>query len=86
LTQWPIGQICKAIPAKPPDFAYAAAVRQSPLPSRSAPCASCAAYGYALANAGHDTRRIQDWLGHKSIAHTTRYTQLSAAPFKDLWG
>lgn len=41
--------------------------------------------GYALANAGHDTRRIQDYLGHKSIQHTTRYTQLSAAPFKDFW-
>jgi integrase len=26
--------------------------------------------GYALANAGHDTRRIQDWLGHRSIQHT----------------
>ncbi len=41
--------------------------------------------GYALANAGHDTRRIQDGLGHVSIQHTTRYTQLSAAPFKDFW-
>jgi site-specific recombinase XerD len=39
----------------------------------------------AAANTGHDTRRIQDWLGHRSIAHTTRYTQLSAAPFKDFW-
>jgi type 1 fimbriae regulatory protein FimB/type 1 fimbriae regulatory protein FimE len=36
-------------------------------------------------NVGHDTRRIQDWLGHRSIQHTTRYTQLSAAPFKDFW-
>jgi site-specific recombinase XerD len=43
------------------------------------------ACGYALANAGHDTRRIQDWLGHRSIQHTTRYTQLSATPFKDFW-
>jgi type 1 fimbriae regulatory protein FimB/type 1 fimbriae regulatory protein FimE len=43
------------------------------------------ACGYALANAGHDTRRIQDWLGHRSIQHTTRNTQLSAAPFKDFW-
>jgi len=43
------------------------------------------ACGYALANAGHDTRRIQDWLGHRSIQHTTRYMQLSAAPFKDSW-
>jgi len=41
------------------------------------------ACGYALANAGHDTRHIQDWLGHRSIQHTTRYAQLSAAPFKD---
>ena len=30
------------------------------------------ACGYALANAGHDTRCIQDWLGHRSIQHTTR--------------
>jgi type 1 fimbriae regulatory protein FimB/type 1 fimbriae regulatory protein FimE len=43
------------------------------------------ACGYALANAGHDTRRIQYWLGHRSIQHTTRYTQLSSAPFKDFW-
>jgi site-specific recombinase XerD len=43
------------------------------------------ACGYALANGGHDTRRIQDWLGHRSIQHTTRYTQLSAVPFKDSW-
>jgi hypothetical protein len=32
-----------------------------------------------------DTRRIHDWLGHRSIQHTTRYMQLSAAPFKDFW-
>jgi hypothetical protein len=24
-------------------------------------------------------------LGHRSIQHTTRYTQLRAAPFKDFW-
>jgi integrase len=41
--------------------------------------------GYALANAGHDTRRIQAWLGHVSIQHTVKYTALSAAPFKDFW-
>lgn len=41
--------------------------------------------GYALANNGHDTRRIQDWLGHRSIQHTVRYSELSAAPFKDFW-
>ena len=26
--------------------------------------------GYALANAGHDIRAVQDWLGHRSIQHT----------------
>jgi type 1 fimbriae regulatory protein FimB/type 1 fimbriae regulatory protein FimE len=41
--------------------------------------------GYALANAGADTRAIQDWLGHRSIQHTVRYTELSTTRFKDFW-
>jgi type 1 fimbriae regulatory protein FimB/type 1 fimbriae regulatory protein FimE len=41
--------------------------------------------GYALANAGHDTRAIQDWLGHRAIQHTARYTELSQERFKDFW-
>ncbi len=41
--------------------------------------------GYKLANDGIDTRAIQDWLGHVSITHTTRYTQLSATRFADFW-
>ena len=40
---------------------------------------------YALANAGHDTRLIQDWLGHRAIQHTARYTELSPTRFKDVW-
>jgi integrase len=28
--------------------------------------------GYALANADHDTRSLQSWLGHKNIQHTVR--------------
>jgi type 1 fimbriae regulatory protein FimB/type 1 fimbriae regulatory protein FimE len=43
------------------------------------------ACGFALANAGHDTRAIQDWLGHRSIQHTVRYTELSPIRFKDFW-
>ena len=43
------------------------------------------ACGFALANAGHDTRSIQDWLGHRSIQHTVRYTELSPTKFKDFW-
>lgn len=43
------------------------------------------AAGYKLANDGHDTRAIQQYLGHKNIQHTVRYTQLSAARFRDFW-
>ena len=41
--------------------------------------------GYKLANEGIDTRAIQDWLGHVSITHTTRYTELSTTRFRDFW-
>lgn len=41
--------------------------------------------GYALANDGADTRVIQDYLGHRSIEHTVRYTRLNAAKFDKLW-
>jgi type 1 fimbriae regulatory protein FimB/type 1 fimbriae regulatory protein FimE len=30
------------------------------------------ACGYALANAGHDTRALQAYLGHRSIQHIAR--------------
>jgi site-specific recombinase XerD len=43
------------------------------------------ACGYYLANKGIDTRTIQDYLGHVSITHTVRYTELSAHKFKGLW-
>jgi hypothetical protein len=37
--------------------------------------------GYALANAGHDTRALQAWLGNKNIQHTVRYTELAPDRF-----
>jgi site-specific recombinase XerD len=43
------------------------------------------ACGGALANAGHDTRALQDCLGHRSIQHTVRYTELSPTRFKNFW-
>jgi integrase len=43
------------------------------------------ACGFKLANDGTDTRTIQDWLGHVSITHTVKYTQLSPTKFKNLW-
>ena len=41
--------------------------------------------GYFLANRGIPTRTIQAYLGHKSIQHTVRYTELSPRAFKNLW-
>ncbi len=38
--------------------------------------------GFQLANNGVDTRAIQDYLGHKSIANTVRYSRLSPERFK----
>lgn len=41
--------------------------------------------GYYLANRNYDTRLIQDYLGHRNIAHTVRYTRTAAARFEGLW-
>ena len=43
------------------------------------------ACGYYLAARGHDTRAIQDYLGHKNIHHTVRYTQMSPQRFEKFW-
>jgi site-specific recombinase XerD len=41
--------------------------------------------GYYLANQGYDTRLVQDYLGHKNIAHTVKYTRTAATRFEGLW-
>lgn len=43
------------------------------------------ACGYALADQGADTRLIQDYLGHRNIQHTVRYTATNPARFERLW-
>ena len=43
------------------------------------------ACGYALADQGADTRLIQDYLGHRNIQHTVRYTASNPARFEKLW-
>jgi site-specific recombinase XerD len=43
------------------------------------------ACGYKLVNDGVDTRVLQDYLGHRNIQHTVRYTELSPARFKNFW-
>lgn len=44
------------------------------------------ACGFALADRGIDTRLIQDYLGHRNIRHTVRYTASNAARFRGIWG
>jgi integrase len=43
------------------------------------------ACGYKLVNDGHPIRQLQDYLGHRCIQHTVKYTALSPARFKDFW-
>jgi type 1 fimbriae regulatory protein FimE len=43
------------------------------------------ACGYYLASHGHDTRAIQDYLGHKNIQHTVRYTEMAPHRFESFW-
>jgi type 1 fimbriae regulatory protein FimB len=43
------------------------------------------ACGFALADQGADTRLIQDYLEHRNIQHTVRYTATNPARFEKLW-
>jgi type 1 fimbriae regulatory protein FimB len=42
------------------------------------------ACGFALADQGADTRLIQDYLGHRNIQHTVKYTASNPARFGKL--
>ncbi|MBD1903769.1 tyrosine-type recombinase/integrase [Trichocoleus sp. DQ-A3] len=41
--------------------------------------------GFYLAARGYDTRKIQDYWGHRQIQHTVRYTQLAPGQFEGMW-
>ena len=43
------------------------------------------ACGFALADQGADTRLIQDYLGHRNIQHTVKYTATNPARFEKFW-
>ena len=42
--------------------------------------------GYAMVNSGNDIRIIQEYLGHKAISSTVRYTKLNKNRFKGIKG
>ena len=41
-------------------------------------------YGYFLANRDYDTRLIQDYMGHKQLQNTVRYTATNSKRFEGL--
>jgi type 1 fimbriae regulatory protein FimB/type 1 fimbriae regulatory protein FimE len=43
------------------------------------------ACGFYLANKGVDTRTLQQYLGHRYIQHTVRYTALTPQRFQHFW-
>lgn len=55
------------------------------LPLRAHPHMLRHACGFALADQGADTRLIQDYLGHRKIEHTVKYTATNPARFERLW-
>jgi integrase len=79
----------EAIPALPPTIGprglFERLGRRAGMPFTIFPHMLRHACGYALANAGHDTRALQAWLGHKNIQHTVRYTELAPDRFKNFW-
>lgn len=41
--------------------------------------------GHALADKDVDFRVLQDYLGHRNPAMTTRYTRVAAKRFESIW-
>ena len=44
------------------------------------------AAGYALAGRGFDTRTLQAFMGHRSIANTVVYTAVADKRIRNIWG
>ncbi len=63
----------------------AAGGRPSPHPSPQPALCLRHACGFALTDHGANTRLIEDYLGHRNIQHTVRYTATNPARFEKLW-
>ena len=67
------------------NFALKAYSEVAALPFSAHPHMLRHACGFALADQGADTRLIQDYLGHRNIQHTVRYTAANPTRFEKLW-
>jgi integrase len=81
----PRGARAPALDAPPTATAAAARRKAAGLDFKAHPHMLRHACGYALANAGHDTRSLQAYFGHRNIQQTVRYTELAPTRFKDFW-
>jgi hypothetical protein len=66
-------------------FSSLALLRQYSGPFETPPPQDVAHAGQGRTGAGHDTRALQAYLGHRNIQHTVRYTELAPDRFKDFW-
>jgi type 1 fimbriae regulatory protein FimB len=41
--------------------------------------------GYHLAGRNYDTKLVQEYMGHRNIAHTVKYTRTAAGRFEGFW-
>ena len=67
------------------NYLLTTASRAASLPFSAHPHMLRHACGFALADQGADTRLIQDYLGHRKIEHTVKYTATNPARFERLW-
>ena len=78
-----------ALPAHKPNAAYRSrehlSERGAPFSNRGFQALLTRGPRRGLANDGVDTRAIQSYLGHKSIQHTVRYTELAPTRFRSLF-
>jgi type 1 fimbriae regulatory protein FimB len=74
-----------AMSRKAVNYLMAEAGKRAGLPCHVHPHMLRHSCGYYLANKGYDTRLIQDYLGHKNIQHTVRYTRTASTRFEGLW-
>jgi type 1 fimbriae regulatory protein FimB len=80
-----VNEQCKPLHRSTVNFALRKYIEAAALPFSVHPQMLRHACGFALADQGADTRLIQDYLGHRNIQHTVRYTAANSTSFAKLW-